>query len=51
MNKEWKIVIVPKVMISPNGNMTMTGVVGHYEIIAMPESKFYPLSDIVLHLN
>jgi len=45
--------ITPKIHISEHGYAILTGVVKHYEIIVFPKtkSKYYPLSDIVLHLN
>lgn len=45
------VLVTPKAHISPKGNLILTGVVGHYEIIAMAKESFYPFSDIVLHLN
>jgi hypothetical protein len=50
--ENWKIItVVPKTTISPRGNLILTGVVGHYEIIVMTGESLYPFSDIVLHLN
>lgn len=50
--EKWKLVMVtPTAHISPKGKLILTGVVGHYEIIAMAKGSFYPCSDIVLHLN
>jgi hypothetical protein len=50
--ENWKMVtVIPKTIVSPRGNLILMGVVGYYEIIVMTGESFYPLTDIVLHLN